>query len=158
MLTKRCIDCGIIFTTDDPDKERCDLCEDDRREEDEADNDYVRNVHRIRRHRRRYLNTEKGLLKLVYGLLLNIMERVNKHIGTSEHADVSLVTVFTMEVQINNAITLEDLNNYDSSYKQIELMTAVKDDLWDCLLGDFGAESVRFVHEEMYLDEGGTNG
>ena len=37
-------------------------------------------------------------------------------------------------------------------------MTAVKDDLWDCLLGDFGAESVRFVHEEMYLDEGGTNG
>ena len=26
-MTKRCIDCGIIFQTDDPEQERCELCE-----------------------------------------------------------------------------------------------------------------------------------
>lgn len=29
-MTKRCTDCGVIFQTDDPEKERCDICEDDR--------------------------------------------------------------------------------------------------------------------------------
>lgn len=33
-MTKKCKDCGIIFTTDNPEQERCPLCEDDRKAEE----------------------------------------------------------------------------------------------------------------------------
>lgn len=34
-MKKRCVDCGIIFYTDDPDRVRCECCEDDRKEDEE---------------------------------------------------------------------------------------------------------------------------
>lgn len=35
-MKRHCIDCGIIFYTDDPDQVRCECCEDDRRDEKET--------------------------------------------------------------------------------------------------------------------------
>lgn len=77
-MTKRCTDCGIIFQTDDPQKTRCDLCEDDRKEEEDADCDYLKNWYRLRRYGRRYLNTKPGVIRGVYGLLLRLMNWVNE--------------------------------------------------------------------------------
>lgn len=77
-MTKKCKDCGIIFTTDNPEQERCTLCEDDRKAEDEADNDYDRNASRLRIYHRRYLHSKKGILKTVYGVLLLAMYWTNE--------------------------------------------------------------------------------
>lgn len=80
MMDKHCADCGIIFFTDDPEKERCELCEDDRREEEDADSDYVRNYCRIRIYSRRYLNSKPGLLRKISGLLIRAMIWVNENL------------------------------------------------------------------------------
>lgn len=79
-MTKRCVDCGIIFQTDDPEKERCELCEDDRKDEEEADSDYLRNCYRIFRYKRRYENTKPGIIKILYFTLLRLMIWVNEHL------------------------------------------------------------------------------
>ena len=34
-MKKHCIDCGIIFYTDDPDQVRCEGCKDDRKGDEE---------------------------------------------------------------------------------------------------------------------------
>lgn len=78
MMEKRCVDCGIIFLTDEPEKERCDLCEDDRREEEDADSEYEKNWYRIRRYGRRYVNTPTGVIHTIFGGLLRLMNWVNE--------------------------------------------------------------------------------
>ena len=35
-MTKKCKECGIIFTTVNPDQQICTLCEDDHKAEDEG--------------------------------------------------------------------------------------------------------------------------
>lgn len=79
-MTKRCIDCGIIFQTDDQEQERCELCEDDRKDEEEADSDYLRNCYRIFRYNRRYVNTKPGIIKILFFILLHLMNWVNEHL------------------------------------------------------------------------------
>lgn len=34
-MKKHCVDCGIIFYTDDPDQVRYECCEDDRKEDED---------------------------------------------------------------------------------------------------------------------------
>ena len=77
-MKKRCKDCGIIFYTDDPYKVRCELCEDDRKEEENADSEYLKNWYCIRRYSRRYTNTPPGIIHTVYGVLLRLMNWVNE--------------------------------------------------------------------------------
>ena len=77
-MTKRCKDCGVIFQTDNPDKERCDLFEDDRKNEDDAETDYRKNWYRIRRYGRRYINTPPGFFRTAYGLLIRFMNWINE--------------------------------------------------------------------------------
>lgn len=78
MIEKRCKECGIIFTTDKPDQQICTLCEDDRKAEAEADDDYEKNRCRLRRYHRRYFNTRKGVIRTLYWLLLLAMDFVNE--------------------------------------------------------------------------------
>ncbi len=78
MNEKRCVDCGIIFYTFDPEQERCDLCEDDRECEEDADSDYVKNWYRICRYGRRYINTPPGVSCTIFGGLLRLMNWVNE--------------------------------------------------------------------------------
>lgn len=80
MMEKRCVECGIIFYTFDPEQERCDLCEDDRREEEDADSDYARNWYRLRIYSRRYLNSKPGPLREISGLLIRAMNWVNENL------------------------------------------------------------------------------
>lgn len=77
-MKKHCVDCGIIFYTDDPDKERCELCEDDRNEEDDADCDYLKNWYRLRRYRRRYRFMKPGIAKRIAYVLIFLMHWVNE--------------------------------------------------------------------------------
>lgn len=79
-MKKRCIDCGIIFYTDDPDQVRCECCEDDRRDEEEADSDYLKNCYRISRYSRRYENTQLGIIKILFFVLLRSLYWMNKHL------------------------------------------------------------------------------
>lgn len=80
MNEKRCVDCGIIFYTFDSEQERCDLCEDDRQEEEDNDSDYIKNYHRIRIYSRRYLNSKPGLLRDISGILIRAMNWVNENL------------------------------------------------------------------------------
>lgn len=79
-MTKKCKECGIIFTTDNPDQQICTLCEDDRKAEDEADNDYDRNASKINRYYRRYFYSKKGILRSLLGVLVVAMDWVNENL------------------------------------------------------------------------------
>ena len=67
-MKKHCIDCGIIFYTDD------------RRDEEEADSDYLKNCYRISRYSRRYENTQLGIIKILFFVLLRSLYWMNEHL------------------------------------------------------------------------------
>lgn len=142
-MTKRCIDCGIIFTTDEPERERCDLCEDDRKAEEDADSEYDRVAHVIRRHKRRRLNCTSRFKKWLYGILVKILERIHKNLALNEREDVVVVIEQHITVKTANPITFAD---YDKYLNGRPLLVAVdlEEELEELLTFEYGAFGITF--------------
>lgn len=78
-MTKKCKECGIIFQTDNEDQDVCVLCEDDRKNEEEAEDEYIKNTFYLRRRYRWLMNQPEGIFKKLFQALYRAMHWINEH-------------------------------------------------------------------------------